>query len=39
MVAILKDLILKLRFLCTPMSLESVEDFNERMKGMEEEEI
>lgn len=39
MVAILKDLILKLCFLCTPMSLESVEDFNERMKEMEPEEV
>ena len=39
MVAILQDLIFKLRFLCTPMPLESVADFALRTTGMEEEAI
>ena len=39
MVAILQDLIFKLRFLCTPMPLESVAGFALRTTGMEEETI
>jgi len=38
MVAILKDLIYKLHFLCTPMSLESMVAFVERTKNMAPEE-